>query len=64
MRKLPISLQFYIEKLPGYSDLDVVALNFELIRVLEPFEFESKAYMDRAKAFHAEVKRRRPPSPS
>jgi hypothetical protein len=44
--------------MPGYSDLEIAALNFELGDRLGTLEPGSAAYLDCAKAFHLEVARR------
>jgi hypothetical protein len=51
-------VMFLIEKMEGYSDIQIAALNYELMDRLGDLEPSSTAYMARAKAFHEEVSRR------
>ena len=60
MAKLTDAVMFFEASMRGYTSEQVAALNFELMDVLGDLEPGSKGYLERAKAFHEEVARRRP----
>jgi hypothetical protein len=58
MAELTRGVMFLIEDWPGYDDVRIAALNFELQDVLGDLPPGSPAYTERAKAFRREVSRR------
>lgn len=61
MAELTQDVMFHIDNAKGYSDVEIAALNYELMDVLGTLQPGSDEYMARARAFHDEVSRRRLP---
>lgn len=61
MARLTESVMFREDDNPeGYTDAEITALNFELKEFLGRTVPDSPKYMERARAFHDEVARRKP----
>jgi hypothetical protein len=61
MAELIPSVMFRDDNTDGYTSEQIAALNFELMDALGNLAPGSAEYLERAKAFHAEVSRRKLP---